>query len=89
VIAAGASGDVLLELGVVLLVLAVVGRAAGRIGIPSVPLYLLAGLAMGEGGLVPLNASDDFIRVGADVSGWCCCSSCLVWSTTPRSCATG
>lgn len=66
-IAAGASGEVLVELGIVLLVLAVVGRAAGRIGIPSVPLYLLAGLTMGEGGLVPLEASDDFIRVGADV----------------------
>jgi CPA2 family monovalent cation:H+ antiporter-2 len=66
-LAAGASADVLIELGVVLLVLAVIGRFAGRIGVPSVPLYLLAGLAMGEGGLIPLDASDDFIRIGADV----------------------
>ena len=31
----------LLELGVVLLVLGVLGRLAARLGIPSVPLYLL------------------------------------------------
>ena len=66
-LAAGASADVLIELGIVLLVLAVIGRLAARIGIPSVPLYLVAGLMMGEGGLIPLDASDDFIRIGADV----------------------
>lgn len=66
-VAAGGASAVLLELGLVLLVLAVVGRGAARVGLPSIPLYLLAGLAMGNGGLVPLDASDEFIRVGADV----------------------
>ena len=66
-IAAGGSAAALIELGAVLLLLAVLGRGAARIGLPSIPLYLLAGLAMGQGGLVPLDASDDFIRVGADV----------------------
>lgn len=66
-LAVGGSSDALVELGVVLLVLAVVGRIAGRFGIPSVPLYLVAGLAMGDGGLLPLEASDEFIRVAADV----------------------
>lgn len=66
-LAAGSSAEVLTELGVVLLVLAVVGRAASRLGVPSIPLYLLAGLAMGRGGVIALDASAEFIRVGADV----------------------
>lgn len=68
VIAAGSGGgSVLIELGVVLLVLAVLGRLAARADLPSIPLYLLAGLLMGEGSLLPLDASTEFIRVGADV----------------------
>lgn len=66
-LAASGSADILVELGAVLVVLAVLGRAAARIGIPSIPLYLLAGLAMGADGLVPLEASEEFIRVGADL----------------------
>jgi len=66
-LASGGTSDVFIELGLVLLILAVVGRAARRIGVPSIPLYLIAGLAMGEGGLIPLEASDDFIRIGAEV----------------------
>lgn len=65
--AVAASGQVLIELGTVLLILAVLGRLAHRLGLPSIPLYLLAGLVMGEGGLVPLDASSEFIRVGADL----------------------
>ncbi len=65
--AAAASGSVLIELGAVLLVLAVLGRTAARLRLPSIPLYLLAGLALGEGGLVPLNASAEFIRIAADL----------------------
>jgi CPA2 family monovalent cation:H+ antiporter-2 len=67
VIAAGGSGRVLVELGVVLLVLAVLGRLAARADLPSIPLYLLAGLLLGQGSLFPLDASAEFIRVGADV----------------------
>lgn len=66
-IAASTSGQILLELGFVLVVLAVVGRLADRIGVPSIPLFLISGLAMGEGGLVPLDASSEFVRVGADL----------------------
>lgn len=66
-LAAATSGRVLVELGAVLLALAVLGRLAGRIGLPSIPLYLLAGLLVGEGGMASLDASEDFIRVGADV----------------------
>jgi Kef-type K+ transport system membrane component KefB len=41
----------LLELGAVILGLAILSRLAGRIGIPAIPLYLLAGLAFGKGGI--------------------------------------
>jgi CPA2 family monovalent cation:H+ antiporter-2 len=65
--AASAGGDVLLELGAVLLALAVVGRLAARAGLPSIPLYLAAGLVLGEGSMLSLDASTEFIRVGADI----------------------
>ncbi len=60
-------GDVLIELGIVLLVLALLGRLAQRIGISSIPLYLLGGLALGKGGVLPISAGDDFIAVGAEI----------------------
>ena len=62
-----AAGSVLIELGIVLLVLGVLGRLAGRIGIPSIPLYLLGGLMMGNGGLIPISAGEEFLSVGAEI----------------------
>ena len=63
-----AGGDLLvIELGAVVLGLAVVARVARRVGLPALPLYLLVGLALGEGGLVELPASADFIGVGAEI----------------------
>ena len=64
----GAGSDLLvLELGAVVLVLAVVARLARRVGIPALPMYLLVGLALGEGGLVELPTSASFIEVGAEI----------------------
>jgi CPA2 family monovalent cation:H+ antiporter-2 len=61
-------GDLLvIELGALVLALAVVARLARRIGLPALPLYLLAGLVLGEGSLFELNASEDFIEVGAEI----------------------
>ena len=57
----------LIELGVIFLVLAGLGRFAARIGIPSVPLYLLAGLVMGKGGLFQVDAGEEFLAVGAQI----------------------
>jgi CPA2 family monovalent cation:H+ antiporter-2 len=57
----------LLELGAVILGLAILARLAGRIGIPAIPLYLLAGLAFGEGGILPLVTTGEFIRIGSEV----------------------
>lgn len=59
--------QVLVELGTVVLMLGVLARIAGRLGISPIPLYLLAGLALGEGGLIPIVTSDEFIEVGAEL----------------------
>ena len=56
-----------IELGAVVLVLAVLGRLAGRVGLSPIPLYLLAGLAFGEGGLLPLDLSAEFTAVGSEI----------------------
>jgi monovalent cation:H+ antiporter-2, CPA2 family len=59
--------EVLLELGGVILGLGILGRLAGRLGLSAIPLYLLAGLAFGDGGLLPLVTAKEFIEVGAEV----------------------
>jgi K+:H+ antiporter subunit KhtU len=60
-------GTALVELGALVLGLAILARAAGRVGIPAIPFYLLAGLAFGEGGLVPLVTTQEFVRVGSEI----------------------
>ena len=57
----------LIELGVVVIGLALIDRLARRIGISAIPLYLLVGLAFGTGGLVPLNFSTDFLLIGTEI----------------------
>jgi monovalent cation:H+ antiporter-2, CPA2 family len=56
-----------IELGVVIVGLAVVARLSSSMGFSTIPLYLLAGLAFGKGGLSPLPLSQDFIHVGAEI----------------------
>ncbi|GGO64041.1 cation:proton antiporter [Nonomuraea cavernae] len=56
-----------LEFGAVLLGLGVLGALALRVGISPIPLYLIAGLAFGTGGVLPLATSEDFISVGAEI----------------------
>jgi CPA2 family monovalent cation:H+ antiporter-2 len=57
----------LIEVGVLLFALGMLGRLGRRVGLSPIPLYLLAGLAFGQGGLVPLSASGQFIEVGAEI----------------------
>ena len=57
----------LLELGLVILGLAVLARVAAKFDLPTVPLYLLAGLAFGEGGIVPLVTTREFVETGAEI----------------------
>lgn len=56
-----------LELGGLVLALGLLARLATAIRLSPIPLYLLAGLAVGEGGLVPLVTSDQFVEIGAEV----------------------
>ncbi|MFD1715418.1 cation:proton antiporter [Amnibacterium flavum] len=57
----------LVEVGALLLGLSLLGRLGGRFGISPIPLYLLAGLAFGHGGWLPLAASEDFLEVGSEI----------------------
>ncbi|GAA0474181.1 potassium transporter [Paractinoplanes deccanensis] len=57
----------LIEVGALLFALGMLGRLGRRIGLSPIPLYLLAGLAFGQGGIVPLSASEEFIEVGAAI----------------------
>ncbi|WGW12084.1 cation:proton antiporter [Saxibacter everestensis] len=61
------SGILLLELGAVILSLSILGRFAARVQLSPIPLYLLAGLLFGHGGLLPLATSEEFISVGAEI----------------------
>lgn len=61
------AATLLVELGAILVALAVLGRVAARFGIPSIPLYLIAGLAVGEGGILELVTAREFIESGAQI----------------------
>ena len=58
---------VFIELGLVIIGLAVLTRLASRWGLSAIPFYLLAGLSFGNGGLLPLRFSEDFVHVGAEI----------------------
>jgi CPA2 family monovalent cation:H+ antiporter-2 len=57
----------LIEVGALLFGLGMLGRIGRRVGLSPIPLYLLAGLAFGHGGLIPLSASEEFIEIGAEI----------------------
>src|SRR5690349_6138198 len=57
----------LIEVGALLFGLGMLGRLGRRFGLSPIPLYLLAGLAFGQGGLIPLSASEEFIAIGAEI----------------------
>src|SRR5580693_9527081 len=56
------------EIGAAIVLLAILARLANRWGFSAIPLYLLAGLAFGNGGLAPLHLSRDFIGTGAEIA---------------------
>jgi CPA2 family monovalent cation:H+ antiporter-2 len=64
---AGNLSTVFIELGAAVMLLAVMARLANRFGFSAIPLYLIAGLAFGNGGLVPLRFGEEFVRIGAEV----------------------
>jgi hypothetical protein len=65
--ATGDSSGVFIELGLAVVGLAILARLASRWGFSAIPLYLLAGLAFGKGGLAPLKLTESFIHIGAEI----------------------
>ncbi len=57
----------LVELGAVLLGLGLLAQLAGRYGLSPIPLYLLAGLAFGSGGILDVNAPEGFFESGSEI----------------------
>ncbi len=67
---AAVSGNISLifiELGAAVIGLAILARLASRWGFSAIPLYLIAGLAFGNGGLLPLDLSATFIGFAGEV----------------------
>lgn len=56
-----------IEIGAVVLALSFLARFAGRLGITAIPFYLVAGLTVGDGGIAPLQLSETFISLTADI----------------------
>jgi monovalent cation:H+ antiporter-2, CPA2 family len=61
------SEALLFQLGALLATLAVLGAVARRFALSPIPVYLLAGLSLGKGGLLPVAAAGDFITTGAPI----------------------
>jgi CPA2 family monovalent cation:H+ antiporter-2 len=55
------------EIGAVLLFLGLASFIAAKLKFSPVPIFLVAGLALGNGGLVPLSLSDSFLDLGAQI----------------------
>jgi len=56
-----------IELGAIFAGLALLSWAANRLGISAIPLYLVAGVFFGTGGLVPLDAALPFVSIGSEI----------------------
>jgi monovalent cation:H+ antiporter-2, CPA2 family len=61
------SAALLLELGIVLTLLSILGTWSRRLSLSPVPLYLLVGLFLGEGGVAPVPAAGEFLAIGASI----------------------
>ncbi|MDG4794840.1 cation:proton antiporter [Micromonospora sp. WMMD1082] len=59
--------NLLIQVGALLFLLGLLGRLGRRIGLSPIPLYLLAGLVLGHGGILELHASEEFFAVGAEI----------------------
>lgn len=57
----------LIELGVVIVALALLARVSNRFALSPIPLYLLAGLAVGEPGPVHIDVSHAFVSTAAEI----------------------
>ncbi|TQN42599.1 potassium/proton antiporter membrane subunit (CPA2 family) [Blastococcus colisei] len=57
----------LVELGLLFLGLSLLGLAARRLGLSPVPFVLIAALALGDGGIVPLSTAEPFLTASAEI----------------------
>lgn len=57
----------LIEAGALLLGMSLAGRLALLIGISPIPFYLVIGLAFGNGGIFPFDASEEFFQTGSEI----------------------
>jgi CPA2 family monovalent cation:H+ antiporter-2 len=57
----------LMELGVVLLGLGILGHFASKVSLSPVPLYLIGGLVLGQGGLVEFAGVADFGEMAGEI----------------------
>jgi monovalent cation:H+ antiporter-2, CPA2 family len=57
----------LVELGLLFLGLSLVGVFARRLGLSPIPFVLVSALALGEGGLVPLDTASPFLETAAEI----------------------
>lgn len=67
---AATSSDVALafiEIGAIAIGLSFLALAAGRVGVSAVPLYLIAGLAFGEGGIIDVTVAEGFVATTAEI----------------------
>jgi CPA2 family monovalent cation:H+ antiporter-2 len=55
------------EIGAVFVLLGLLSFLSLKLRISNIPLFLLAGLALGKGGIVPLEVSEDFLNIGAEI----------------------
>jgi monovalent cation:H+ antiporter-2, CPA2 family len=56
-----------LELGAIIMGLALLARLAHRIRISPIPLYLLGGLALSNGAIIDLDLTEEFVELGAEI----------------------
>ena len=63
----GGAAEAFVELGAVVLALAVMARLAGWLRVTAIPLYLLVGLSVGEGGLTRLEDSAGYLELTAQI----------------------
>ncbi|MEQ8843074.1 MAG: cation:proton antiporter [Acidimicrobiales bacterium] len=69
ILAAGSTetATAFLEVGALVFGLGLLSRVASRLGVTAVPLYLIAGLAFGDGGLAQVSVSTEFVALAAEI----------------------
>jgi CPA2 family monovalent cation:H+ antiporter-2 len=63
----GETARAFIELGGVVLLLGFLARVAGRAGITAIPLFLVGGLFVGEGGFLASDIGEDFIAFASEI----------------------